>query len=194
MPVKAWLEANGIVMAIALVAGIVGAGATAVVARPAATTIEVHPLVPQPTVVIPIYVHVDGAVEAPGVYRLPDGARTFDAIDAAGGASDDADLGGLNLAARVTDGQKLVVPIHGGGTSSSPGVAGSPTPAQSGKVNLNTASQRLLETLPGIGTVTATRIFAYRQANGPFTRIEQLLETRLVNASTYDKIKGQITV
>jgi competence protein ComEA len=144
-----------------------------------------------------MYVHVDGAVAAPGVYALAGGARVFDAVDAAGGATDDADVTQLNLAARVSDGQKLVIPSQRPAvTTAQPEGADAklePTDATS-RINVNTASQRVLESLPGIGPVTAGRVIQYRQANGPFTRIEQLRDARLVNAATFERIKSLIAV
>lgn len=199
---RAWLEAHGLPVAAALAAGAIAATVAQLSARPPPTTIEVRPLQPQPTPTASIYVHVEGAVNAPGVYSLPSGARVFEAIDVAGGPAEDADVSLLNLAARAADGQKLVVPSRSGPAEPSAGEA-APSPATadraagagpSPRINVNTASQRVLESLPGIGPVTAGRIIQYRQANGPFTRIEQLLEARLVNTRTFDQIKDLITV
>lgn len=172
--------------------------------------IEVRPRDPQPSPIAVIYVHVDGAVHAPGVYSLPAGSRLFEAVERAGGATDDANVSELNLAARVTDGTKLIIPAHAPlraaaeemvvqpsasaatpvSTRSAPSVQTGP-PSEA-KINLNTATQRILETLPGIGPVTATRIINHRQANGPFTRIEQLREANLVNARTYELVRSLV--
>jgi competence protein ComEA len=149
-----------------------------------------------------VYVHVDGAVASPGVYALPSGARIFEAIAAAGGPTEEADPREMNLAARVADGQKLVIPALAPPIEvrddAPPSVSAAPTPiapAPAGpRININTASQRILETLPGIGPVTAGRIIEYRQANGPFTRIEQLRDGRLVNAPVFERIRNLISV
>jgi competence protein ComEA len=177
-------------------------------ARGSAPPIEVRAreVAPSPTAIL--YVHVDGAVQAPGVYSLPAGARVFEAIESAGGATDAAALRELNLAARVADGQKLIIPSRGtasqdpaeGAVASPPAanVARATPPTQASgsdaRINLNTATQRMLESLPGIGPVTATRIIEYRQANGPFTRVEQLREARLVNAPTYERVRNLVSV
>jgi competence protein ComEA len=190
----------------AALAGVVLATLVGTLLRPTPAPIEVRPREPQPTATVTLYIHVDGAVAAPGVYALAGGARVFEALDAAGGATDEADLRELNLAARVVDGQKLVIaarppapPEPGDG----PTAAGQapPTleraaiapPATTARINLNTASQRILETLPGVGPVTARRIIDFRDSNGPFNRVEQLREARLVNAPTFERIKGLIT-
>ncbi|SRR5581483_2249015 len=195
--------ANGVPVAAALAAGLLVMLLNLGRQQPA--PIEVRPLDPIPTPTSILYVHVDGAVSAPGVYVLATGGRVFEAIDAAGGATDEADLSELNLAARVADGQKLVIPMKrsedqatgtepprssaaASGSSAAAAPPGSPT------ININTASQRVLESLPGIGPVTAGRIVDRRTAAGPFARIEQLREERLVTASTYERIKTLISV
>jgi len=171
--------------------------------KPPPPAIEVRPREPQPTPTVIIYAHVDGAVVAPGVYALPANARIFEAIDAAGGATEDAEFRELNLAAKVADGQKLAVPWRP--TAQASGVEDAPQPVRPAsaapaatvqtaapRINVNTATQRVLETLPGVGPVTAARIVEHRNANGPFTRVEQLREARLVNAPTYERIKNLI--
>lgn len=198
-----WIETHGLPVGVAVAVGaIAAAAAAATMGRPAPATIEVRPLQVQPTPTAPIYVHVEGAVNAPGVYTLPSGARVFEAIEVAGGATDDADISLLNLAAKAADGQKLVVPSRAASADigAAAGAPLAPTPAAAARagpaprINVNTATQRVLESLPGIGPVTAQRIIEYRQANGPFARIEQLREIRIVNASTYERIKDLITV
>lgn len=194
---KELIATHGLTVGVALVAGIVGAVGAQLWARPTTPTIEVRPLPPQPTAVASIWVHVDGAVAFPGVYDLTSDSRVFDAIDVAGGATDQADLSSLNLAARVTDGQKLVVPGQG---QAGVGPAGGANPGATStastdpRINLNTATQRVLESLPGIGAVTAQRIVLYRQANGPFKRIEDLRDSKLVTAAVFERIKTLITV
>lgn len=132
-----------------------------------------------------IKVYVTGAVAASGVYELPQGARAEEAITAAGGATSDADLTALNLAARVRDEQHLHVPRVGESAE---------TNASAGRVNINTASAAALEALYGIGPVRAQQIIEHRTKNGPFRRTEELVELRLVPASVYERIKDQVTV
>ena len=135
-------------------------------------------------------VHVAGAVQRPGVVRLPPGSRIIDAVDAAGGTAADADLAGVNLAALAEDGVMVLVPRIGenlpgpaGGTSGGPpvggsasGAEGSPAPAggASASVNLNTADSVQLQTLPRVGPVLAERIIAWRSEHGRFSRPEDL--------------------
>lgn len=150
-------------LAVALATGVASAALTGALARPGPPPIEIRTREPEPTATVLLFVHVDGAVLASGVYHLPADTRIFEAIDAAGGAAEEADLGSLNLAARVTDGQKLVIPTRAsvsGSTSSTPITIQpvSPTGTSPARINLNTASQRILESLPGIGPVTAKRL------------------------------------
>ncbi|MFH1331058.1 MAG: ComEA family DNA-binding protein [Actinomycetota bacterium] len=116
-----------------------------------------------------ITVHVAGAVLSPGVVRVVAGARVGEAIAAAGGARGDADLGRVNLAAPLADGQQLSVP-----TVSAGGQGGAVT--DDGRVRLNVAGVQELEALPGVGPVLAGRIFAYREEHGPFAVVEDLLD------------------
>lgn len=143
--------------------------------------------------------HVVGDVAQPGVIALPVGARVADAVAAAGGALAGADLSGVNLARRVNDGEQIVVgqaplPIDpaGGGTS------GGPAPASGavndGLVNLNRASTDELQLLPRVGPVTAEKIIAHREQNGPFTSVEQLLEVPGIGEGTLAGLRDQVTV
>jgi len=161
--------------------------------RPAPAPIVVQPAAarssPSP-VVVPIIVYVNGAVASPGLYHLPVGSRIDDALRAAGGATFDADLERLNLAARLADGQQLTVPKKVE-VQATTGLGSPVTPA---RVNINTASVAELDGLAGVGPVTAQRIVAYREQHGPFTRIEQLREAKLVSAATFDKLKDLVTV
>lgn len=114
-----------------------------------------------------ITVHVSGAVRDPGVVMVPASARVMDVVIAAGGATRIADLTKINLAATVTDGERVVVPIEGQAET----VIG----ADNG-VDLNTATAPGLEGLPGVGPVLAARIVGYREEHGPFSTVEDLLD------------------
>jgi competence protein ComEA len=118
-------------------------------------------------------VHVVGAVHAPGLYRLREGSRVDDAIRRAGGAKAKAALELVNLAAPVADGQQVVVPSRGEAGPVSAGAAGG-SGATGGLVRLNSATLEELDTLPGIGPVTAQRIIDYRTANGAFSSVDEL--------------------
>lgn len=122
-----------------------------------------------------LVVHVVGAVRKPGLYRLPEGSRIDDAIRRAGGPRPKAELALVNLASPVADGQQVVVPARGGApgagaVSAAPGAG--PLPGE--KVHLNSATLEQLDTLPGIGPITAQKILDYRTANGAFGSIDEL--------------------
>lgn len=132
-----------------------------------------------------IRVYVIGAVRNPGVYALPEGSRWIDAVAAAGGATEQADLTAINLARRVEDEDQIMVP-----SSAGVAVAGA---SQSPLININTASAVELETLPGIGEVRATSIVRSRSEDGPFASVEELVTRKLVPQSVFDQIAGLIT-
>ncbi len=143
-----------------------------------------------------LVVDVEGAVARPGVVSLPGDARVADAIAAVGGYAPDADLAAaamsLNLAARLSDGAQVYVPIIGltEGPASSP--AGG-APADGGLVNLNTASLDALEALPGIGPVTAQKIVAARTGQ-PFTNLDELVDRKVMNRGQLEGIRDLVTV
>lgn len=137
---------------------------------------------------VELLVHVAGQVASPGVYSLPPGSRIADAVDAAGGAIEGADLQALNLAAKVSDGQKVVVPKPGEAPATGE------TGTTEGKVNLNTASKAQLEELPSVGPVLADRIIAYRAKRGGFTSVRQLLEVDGFGPKKFESLKDLVTV
>lgn len=124
------------------------------------------------SLVAAITVYVSGSVRAPGLVKVFEGDRVADAIEAAGGATRDADLAVLNLAALLRDGEQVSVATRRFGA----GTGGSSDAAADGKVWLNTASVEELQALPGVGPVLAARIAAHRDANGPFIAVEDLLD------------------
>jgi competence protein ComEA len=119
-----------------------------------------------------VLVHVVGAVLSPGLYRLDEGSRIDDAITAAGGPKAKAALDQVNLASPVADGQQVVVPLRGKAAASA-GAAGSGG-ASAERVHLNTATLEGLDTLPGIGPITAQKILDYRTEHGAFSSVEEL--------------------
>ncbi len=144
----------------------------------------------------PIVVYITGAVPRPGVYALAQGSRVQDAISAAGGFLADADKTGLNLARALEDGEQLDIAYTSG---SSPVIgtaipAATEAPSNAELININTASQTELESLPGIGPTTAQKIIAYREANGPFAKIEDIVNVSGIGPGTFEKIKDLITV
>ncbi|WP_394770370.1 helix-hairpin-helix domain-containing protein [Lacisediminihabitans sp.] len=139
-----------------------------------------------------IYVHVLGAVASPGLFLLKDGDRAVDAVSAAGGFTATADQAQLNLARRLVDGEQIYVPNVG---ESAPAAAGGGAAAQPpGKVNLNTADEATLETLPRVGPAMAKRILDWRKTNGRFSSIEDLMGVTGVGDKTFEGLKDLITV
>lgn len=151
--------------------------------------------VPTPTPA-PLVVYVSGAVVQPDVYALPPGSLVKQAIAAAGGFLPDADRARVNLAQSLQDGQQIHVPRVGEASipllSSGGGASTGTSPK--GLVNINTASQTELESLPGIGPALAQRIIDYRQANGPFERIEDIKRVRGIGDATFEGLREYITV
>jgi competence protein ComEA len=142
-----------------------------------------------------VTVHVVGAVRRPGVYVLPRGSRTADAVTAAGGLLGNADQAAVNLARVVADGEQIAVPAQGaGGTIGSGGSAGTVRGAPAGKVDLNTATAEQLDALPGVGPSTAAKIVADRTANGPFRTVEDLLRVPGIGPKKLDALKDLVTV
>lgn len=140
-----------------------------------------------------IYVHVLGAVNRPGLYSFRDGARAIDAVATAGGYTDDADRRALNLARFLADGEQIFVPTQAetaSGTSSGSAVS----PANGGKINLNSADQAALETLPRVGPSLAARIIAWREKNGRFSSVEDLMSVSGIGDKTFAGLKDLVTV
>jgi competence protein ComEA len=121
-----------------------------------------------------LYVYVVGAVRRPGLYRVADGARVADAVARAGGTTGKAQLELLNLAARVADGEQIVVPRRGAAGGAIAVGVGAGGAATTGPVHLNTATLEQLDTLPGVGPVTAQKILDYRQQHGSFSSVDDL--------------------
>jgi competence protein ComEA len=183
-----------VVVLVALAAvGLLGGYGIAMRARPKATSISLSSPAPSHGSSKAIYVHVGGAVARPGLYELAEGARVNDAVDAAGGASGRADLDGLNLAAKVKDGDKVLVPARAEpGAQNAPAAAGSAVTG--GLVNLNAATVADLETLPGIGPALAQRIVDYRTEHGGFQRVEDLMEVPGIGPKKYESLKDHVAV
>jgi competence protein ComEA len=133
-------------------------------------------------------VHVAGAVDRPGVYRLPAGSRVTDAIERAGGPTADADAGGINLAAPLADGQQVVVPVKAGsGTAAGTSAAGA-----DGPISLGTATVEELDTIDGIGPVTAQQIVEFRDEHGGVSSIDDLDQISGIGPVTMEALRASL--
>jgi len=183
----------GLVLSYILVAGIAFLAAR----WPAPGGVQILPPEPSPTPMPSptpglARVYVSGAVRSPGVYALPPGSIAQDAVQAAGGPTQDADLSLVNLAARVADGQQVHVPRVGEKVAQKSSTAVPHSP--SSPLNINTATAAELEQLPGIGPSLAARIVQYRQEHGPFRTVDALLLVSGIGPATLDRIRPLITV
>lgn len=139
-----------------------------------------------------IFVHLVGEVKNPGIYELDAGARLIDAILAAQGFSDSADQGSVNLARELTDGEQIIIGLVGDAPASSGG-AGSAGNSGTGLISLSTADQALLETLPGVGPALAGRIIDYREANGGFRAVADLMNVSGIGDKVYAGLKDLVS-
>ena len=139
-----------------------------------------------------LVVDVVGAVRRAGLYRLHDGDRVFDAVARAGGATTRADLSALNLAAPLVDGTQVVVPARVAATSVSPGAV-TATPVAGAKVSLGSATAEQLDTLPGIGPVTAQKIIDWRTTHGPFRSVDALDDVPGIGPARIEQLRDLVT-
>lgn len=139
-----------------------------------------------------VYVHVSGGVLAPGLYKLPAGARIDEAIKAAGGIKPEGAPDAVNLAAKVHDGQKIDVPLKAADVNAAPN--GPQEAAEQGRTNLNTATIEQLERLDGIGPVLAKRIIAWRERHGRFSTVRQLDDVQGIGAKKFALIRDAVVV
>jgi competence protein ComEA len=139
------------------------------------------------------FVHVTGAVRRPGVYRLPSWARLDLAVKRAGGAAPGADLQGVNLAAKIADGQQVVVPRKNaaGLASASVGAAGAGI-GSTGPVSLNTATPEQLDQLDGVGPATAQKILDWRKQHGGFRSVDDLKQITGIGPKKFDALKDKV--
>ena len=139
-----------------------------------------------------VVVDVVGAVRRPGLYRFAQGGRIADAVARAGGATSKADLALINLAAPLADGEQVVVPRRGA-TAPASGAAGAAAGGSTGPVQLSTATLEQLDSLPGIGPVTAQKILDYRQKHGAFTSVDELDAVPGIGPARLDQLKDLVT-
>ncbi len=139
-----------------------------------------------------MYVYICGEVVEPGVYPLPPGSRIYELVEAAGGLTESAAPESVNLAQELTDGQMINIPAEGEIQDTS--AAGTETGTDGDKININTASKELLMSLNGIGETKAESILSYREQNGPFDSLEDLMQVDGIGQGTFSKIKDKITI
>jgi competence protein ComEA len=183
---------------IGILAGLFLAGGIYVAARaPQGESVELR-AAPSPE---PLRVHVAGAVVRPGVYTLDENGRVEDAVEAAGGFLIEADKNALNLAARLEDGERVDIPFVAGfvpedGSGFAVITEGAPSPSPLGDdlVDINTASLEELDKLPGIGPTIAQRIIEYREENGLFASIDDIVNVPGIGSATFAEIRDLITV
>lgn len=190
---------NAFYVLVGVMAGFLFAGVLFFISRaPVGAPIVLQPAPTQ----APIEVHVIGAVARPGLYKFPEGARTQDAIDAAGGALAEANANSINLAALLTDGQQLDIPYKNGSApvdgsiqSDLPVATEAPMVVCDPElIDINIATLQELDTLSGIGPSTAQKIIDYREQNGGFATIEDIMLVSGIGPSTFENLKDSITV
>jgi competence protein ComEA len=162
---------------------------------PFASTTVAEAAGPTSTAPAALVVHVAGSVVAPGVHELTAGARVVDAIEAAGGLTNEADEARVNLAAPLVDGARVYVPATG--EEPPPIAVGDPGPASevaAGPVNLNTADAAALEALPGVGPATAAAILEHRTKVGAFTSVDQLLDVPGIGDAKLEALRDLVVV
>lgn len=152
------------------------------------------PQEPEPSLIV----HICGAVESPGVYELPGGSRIYQAIEEAGGFTGEADQDYLNQAKGLQDGMRLYIPTREETAQNrwaeENDASGQETESRTGLVNINTADEKELCTLTGIGSSKAKSIIAYREANGSYGRIEDVMKVEGIKEGLFAKIRDSITV
>lgn len=140
-----------------------------------------------------IVVYVTGEVKKPGLVTLAEGQRVADAVNAVGGVIETADIDRINMAAFLEDGMQVRVPerVVGGSERPQNTSAGKNT---EGQINLNTANEKELQELPGIGPAMSARIVEYRETNGAFQNIEDIKKVRGIGAAKFEKLKDRVTI
>jgi competence protein ComEA len=140
-----------------------------------------------------VYVHVTGAVRRPGVYRVPGWARLQAVVRRAGGANSAADLQGVNLAAKVSDGQQVIVPSRAAaGMASGTGSPAVGATAGAGPISLNAATPEQLDELEGIGPATAQKILDWRKQHGGFRSVDDLKQITGIGPKRFESLKDKV--
>lgn len=140
-----------------------------------------------------VVVYVTGEVKKPGLVTLTEGQRVADAVNAVGGVIETADIERVNMAALLEDGMQIRVPERIGRDAERPKDTQSGKTAN-GQINLNTASEKELQELPGIGPAMSARIIEYRETNGPFQSIDDVKKVRGIGNAKFEKMKDKVTI
>lgn len=156
------------------------------IALDTATTEHVEPL-------RKVTVYVSGEVKKPGLVTLDEDKRVADAVNAAGGVIETADVDHINMAAHLEDGMQIRVPVRMHDAEEK-GAATSSGRQADGKINLNTATEKELQELPGIGPAMSARIVEYRESNGAFQTIDDIKKVRGIGAAKFEKLKDRVTL
>jgi competence protein ComEA len=191
-----WLDRNRVVLFVAVVVLVTTLVIVIQMRRPEPEPLILSTATPSPlpeatATPPPLRIYVSGAVQNPDVYEVPADSIVKDALLAAGGPAEEADLDRINLAAPLADGQHIYVPHLD--EEELPVDLPSSQPATGAKVNINTADAPTLETLPGIGPSLAQRILDYRQTNGPFTQSQDIMNVSGIGPGIFAKIEELIT-
>ncbi len=165
--------------------------AAVVVASPSVTPIAYPQESARPTPSGEVVVEVVGKVLRPAVVTLPGGSRVQDALEAVGGAKPGVDTSGENLARVLTDGEQIRIGLDPAGPRGSPPASAASAP---GLIDLNSASLEVLQEIPGVGPVLATRIVTYREQNGGFRAVEELMEVSGIGEVTFAQMQPMVTV
>jgi competence protein ComEA len=137
-------------------------------------------------------VYISGAVNKPGVYKVPAAQRVVDAVNTAGGLAAGADVARVNLAQQIKDGMHIYIPLATGDKSAG-GISAAASSA-GGKININTADKATLEKLPGIGPALADRMIDYRQTHGAFQDVTDLRKVSGIGEAKYNQIKDKVSL
>jgi competence protein ComEA len=178
-----------------LVGLLLSAGILLISSPPKGNAIQLNPVPTQGL----IKVYIVGAVKNPGVYSLPRLSRVADVVRAAGGLDPSADENAINLAAQVSDGEKIIIPSIQINQANPNTITPSPepmiqVPSKENPININNATPEQLDLLPGIGPTRAQDIITYRDNNGPFTSTEDIQDVPGIGQTTFERIKDLITV
>ena len=184
-------------VAISVLVGLLVFGGVGLQIRARAPLIAPPARAPEPSVSVStagtVFVHVAGAVRRPGLYEVAEGARIAEALEVAGGALPRARLSLLNLAEVLVDGSQILVPAKGA-IGAAPETLPTAATTAAATVDLNVADQALLETIPGIGPVTATAILQHRTEIGSFTSLDQLLDVTGIGPATLESIRPYVSI